>query len=66
MCSFVLETGFICCEAFSSAEAVEIHFKNHLWEEKPTLNHKEASQADEATCSEIGEFAPCFFVGGLE
>jgi hypothetical protein len=66
VCHFVLKDGSICLEIFSSAEDIEAHFKDHLWEMEATSKNVEATETNETISSDFEEFPPGFLVGGLD
>jgi hypothetical protein len=66
VCYVVLEDGSICSNTFLSVEDIAAHFKDHLWEGKASSERLGTEDTDEIISSDFGEFAPGFFVGGLE
>jgi hypothetical protein len=66
VCHFVLRDCSICLEIFSSADDIEAHFKDHLWEREATSKKVEATETNEIELFDFGEFPPGFLVGGLD
>ena len=66
VCLFVFEDGPICSAGFSSAEGIEAHFKDHLWEMEATSKSEEATEISETDYFDPGGFPPGFLVGGLD